>query len=53
MASKVFTTCTKVISFVACRVTSKVLGIGASEIYWGYLKTIKYGKIFYIRSDVQ
>ena len=35
---------TKVLCFVACRVTSKVLGIGAAESYWGGVKKIKYGK---------
>ena len=32
---------TKVLGFVACRVTSKVLGIGAAERYWGDVKTTK------------
>ena len=44
--------CTKVLGFLACRVTSKVIGIFASECYWGDIKTIKSGKIFAIRSDV-
>ena len=44
--------CTKVLGFVSCSVTSKVLGIGAAEHSWGYVKTIKYGKMFSIRSDV-
>ena len=43
---------TKVIGFVSCRVTSEVLGIGASERSWGDLKTIKSGKISAISSDV-
>ena len=43
---------TKVLGFVACRVTSKVLGIGASERSWGDIKTIKSGKISDIISDV-
>ena len=43
---------TKVLGFVACRVTSKVLGIGASERSWGDVKTIKSGKISDISSDV-
>ena len=43
---------TKVIGFVACKVTSKVLGIGASERSWGDAKTIKSGKISAISSDV-
>ena len=37
---------TNVIGFVACRVTSKVLSIGAVERSWGDVKTIKSGKIF-------
>ena len=37
-------TCTKVIGFVACRVTSKVLVIGAVELSWGEVKIIKSGK---------
>ena len=36
---------TTAIGFLACRVTSKILGIGASERYLGDLKTIKSGKI--------
>ena len=43
---------TKVLGFVACRVTSKVLGIGAAESSWGDVKTIKSGKISAISSDV-
>ena len=43
---------TKVLGFVACRVTSKVLGIGASERSWGDVKTIKSGKRYAISSDV-
>ena len=35
---------TKVLGFVACRVTSKFLGIGAEERSWGEVKTIKSGK---------
>ena len=34
---------TRVLGFVACRVTSKVLGIGAAERSWGALKDIKSG----------
>ena len=44
--------CTKVLGFVACRVTSKVLGIGAVERYWCDVKIIKSGKIYAIRNDV-
>ena len=44
--------CTKVLGFVACRVTSKVLGIGAEDRSWGYVKTIKFGKIYSTSSDV-
>ena len=43
---------TKVLGFVACRFTSKVLGIGASERSWGDVKTIKSGKRSDISSDV-
>ena len=43
---------TKVLDFVACRVTSKVLGIGAAERSWGDVKTIKSGKRSAISSDV-
>ena len=40
--------CTKVLGFVACRVTSKILGIGDDECYWGGVNTIISGKeIFY------
>ena len=38
--------------FVECRFTSKVLGIGAAENYWGGVKAMKYGKIYAISSDV-
>ena len=44
--------CTKVIGFVACRVTSKVLVIGEEDRSWGDVNKIKYGKISAIRSDV-
>ena len=44
--------CTKVLCFVACRVTSKVLGVGAAERSWGDTKTIKSGKRSVISSDV-
>ena len=44
--------CTKVLGFVACRVTSKILGIGAVDSSWIKVKTIKSGKIFAISSDV-
>ena len=43
--------CTKVLGFVSCRVTSKVICIGAYESSWGYEKMIKSGKIFAITSD--
>ena len=35
---------TKVLGFVACRVTSKLCGIGAAERCWGGVKQIKTGK---------
>ena len=44
--------CTKVIGFVACRFTSKVFGIGASERSWGDFNTIKSSKISAIRRYV-
>ena len=43
---------TKVLGFVACRVTSKVLGVGAIERSWGEVKTIKSGKRYAISSDL-
>ena len=44
--------CTKIIGFVACRVISKVLGIGAADCSWGDVKTIKFGKRSATSSDV-
>ena len=44
--------CTKVLGFVARRVTSKVIGIGTAQRYWGDVKTIKYGKRSAISSYV-
>ena len=44
--------CTKVLVIFACRVTSKVLGIGAAEGYWGDVKMIKSGKRYAISSNV-
>ena len=52
MASKIFTSLYQGSWFFACRVTSKVLGIGAAERCWGDVKTIKSGKIYAISSDV-
>ena len=43
---------TKVLGFVACRVTSKVLVISAAELSWGDVKTIKSGKRSAFSSDV-
>ena len=43
---------TKILGFVACIVTSKVLGIGAADRSWGDVKTIKSVKISAISSDV-
>ena len=40
--------CTKALGFSACRATSKIIGIGDAERYWGDVKTIKYVK----RSDI-
>ena len=44
--------CTRVLGFVECRFTSKVLVIGAAEHSWGDVKTIKSGKISAISSDI-
>ena len=44
--------CIKVLGFVARRVTSKFLGIGAAKRSWGDIKIIKSGKISAISSDV-
>ena len=43
---------TKVLGFVACRVTSKILGIESAERSWGDVKTIKLGKISANGSDI-
>ena len=43
---------TKVIGFVAYRITSKVLGIGAAKRSWGDVKTIKSWKRSAISSNV-
>ena len=43
---------TKVLGVVACRVTSKILGIGYAECSWGGVKTIKSGKISTLGSDI-
>ena len=43
---------TKVLGFISCRVTSKMLGIGSAERSWGDIKTIKQGKISAIGSDI-
>ena len=44
--------CTKVLGFVAFRVTSKVICIGAAECSWGDVKIINYGERSAISSDV-
>ena len=44
--------CTKVLGFVACIVTSNVIVIGAAERSWGDVKTIRSGKRYAISSDV-
>ena len=43
---------TKVLGFFACRVTLKVIGVGAAERYWGDVKTLKSGKRSAISNDV-
>ena len=45
-------TFTKVLGFVAFRVTSKILGIWSAERSWGDFKTIKLGKISDPGSDI-
>ena len=35
---------TQVLGWLACRVTSKILGIGSAERTWGVVKTLKQGK---------
>ena len=52
MASKIFTSFHQGSWFFACRVTSKVLGIGAEDHSWGDIKTIKSGKRSAISSNV-
>ena len=43
---------TKVLGFVACRFTSKILGTGDAELSWCYFKTIKSVNRSAIISDV-
>ena len=43
---------TKVIGFVACRVTSNILAIGYAECSWRDVKTIKLGKISALGSEI-
>ena len=43
---------TKVLGFIACRVNSKMLGIGSAEHSWVDVKTIKSGKISALGSDI-
>ena len=42
----------KLLGFVACRVTSKILGIGSAERSWGDVKTIKSGKRSALGSEI-
>ena len=42
----------KVLCFVACRVTSKILWVGSAERSWGDVKKIKAGKISALGSDI-
>ena len=42
---------TKVLGFKACRVTSKIIGVGSTERSWGDVKTIKSGKRSALGSD--
>ena len=43
---------TGVLGFLACRVTSKVLGIGSAECSWGDVKTTKSGNISDLGGDI-
>ena len=43
---------TKVLGFVACKVTSKILGIGSAERSWGDIKTMKLGNRSSLGSDI-
>ena len=52
MASKYYLPCTKDLGFLACRVTSKIIGIGSIERSWGDLKTIKSRKRSALGSDI-
>ena len=49
---KSFLPSTKVLGFVACRVTSKILGIGSSECSLCDVKTIKSGNRSALGSDI-
>ena len=42
---------TKVLGYVACRVCSKILGIGSAERVWGDTKTIKAGKRKHLKGE--
>ena len=44
--------CTKVLGFIARRITSKFLGIVAAECSWVDVKTIKSGKRYATSSDI-
>ena len=44
--------CTQVVDFVACRVTSKILGIDAARHSWGDIKKSNPGKIPSLSSDI-
>ena len=44
--------CAKVLGFVACRFTSKIISIGAAERSWGDVKKIRSEKWYGISSDV-
>ena len=49
---KYYLPCTKVLDFIACRLTSTIISIGDDERYWGDVKTIEYGKRSSISSDL-
>ena len=43
---------TTVLDFLACKITSKILGIGSAESSWGDVKTIKLEKRSAIGSEI-
>ena len=52
MYQKYYLPCAKVFGFVSCIVKSNIIVIGATKHSWGYVRTIKYGKISAIISEI-